>query len=68
MVVSQEFFVYLAGMPEIESEVNLGTKGITQETSLAVVRITPEQPGPVTIRAVGFLESFLTARLDIELP
>src|SRR5260370_16911075 len=67
-VTRHELFVPLAGIPEIESEVNRGTKGITQQPSLAVVRVDPEEPGPSTTRAIGFLEYFFTTRLDIVLP
>src|SRR2546430_17425463 len=63
-----EIFVRFARTPEIESEVNRRAKGIMQKTGLAVVRIAPEEPGPVTSRAIDSLESFFTTRLDFELP
>jgi len=58
LVDCHELFIGFAGIPEIESEVNRKTKGIAQKSGLAVVRIAPEEPGPVTGRTIGFLESF----------
>src|SRR5260370_1530223 len=67
-VGGHERFVSFPGIPEIDGEVNRRAKGITQKTSLAVVRIAPEKLGPVTRRAIGVLEPFLATRLDFELP
>src|SRR5256885_909887 len=67
-VGGHELFVGFLRIPEIESKVNRRTNGITQKTSLAVVRVAPEEPSPVTRRAIGVLESFFTTRLDFVLP
>src|SRR5256885_9591532 len=49
-VGGHELFVGFLRIPEIESKVNRRTNGITQKTSLAVVRVAPEEPSPVTRR------------------
>src|SRR5258708_35842437 len=67
-VLHQETFVYVARIPEIKSQINRRVKGIAQESSLAAVRIAPEQPRPLPIRPIGPLESFFTTQLDFVLP
>ena len=63
-----ELFVRFAGTPEIESEVSPRTKRIPHQPRLIAVGVALEQPYPVTVRAVGVLESFFTTRLDFLLP
>src|SRR5207302_11317459 len=68
LVRRHEFLISLVRIPETERAVNRRTKGIMQESCLAVVRVAPEELDPAAGRAIGFLEPFFTARLDFVLP
>jgi hypothetical protein len=44
------------------------TRRITQEESSLISRVTPKQPGPISIRPIYIFKPVLTSWLDIELP
>jgi hypothetical protein len=67
-VCGHEFFVGVAGQPEIKREVNIRTKGVVKKPGFPVVRIGSKELGPVAGRAIDLLELFFATRLDFVLP
>jgi len=67
-VAGHEFFLGVAGRPEIKSEINIQAKRIAEKTGFAVVRVGSKETSPVAGRAVRILELFFAARLDFVLP
>src|SRR6266446_2578708 len=63
-----ESSVSLPRIPEVHRDADARAKGVTQQSSLLVVRVAAKQPRPVAGRAVYSFKPLFASRLDIELP